>query len=136
MCTLCPTNRSARTPTLEKPRKLSKTSFHPTDKLQSSVLPGYVTVWKCSHGMEGGREAWPGQPCQPRPDHAVLVFLDQPTVRLLTRTTARRFRDLLAAVFVSLSAALSEAETQARHQPNSHCQFTHDKPFRVRSWPY
>ena len=45
-------------------------------------------------------------PCQPRPNHAVLVFLDQPTVRLLTRTSARRFRDPLCCICVSLLCPL------------------------------
>ena len=76
---LCPTNRSARTPTfsVEKPRKLSKTSFLLQPKCSGPVRvrrtgPSW-TMAKCS----SGGVAWP---CPTMPS---VVFLARPTVSLL-----------------------------------------------------
>ena len=102
-CTAQPTIQNG-TPTLVRlPPKLSRTGFFPLEH-GADRLPRVVG------------EEWPNG----GPGRRLVVFVARQSVILLSRASARRFRD----PFSPLRSA------------SPHCQFTHDKPFRVKSCPY
>ena len=72
-------------------------------------------------------KAWPGGPGLARPRLVPACVRCSTERELPSRATARRFRILLCS---SLRC------TGHLQQAGPHCQFTHDKPFRVKSWPY
>ena len=108
----CPTNHSVRTPTFEI--------------LQNFPKP----VWPGRTVRPGGRPTVRGCQCRrslslPARAGRLCSLLDGAWASY--SNTARRFRILLCS---SLRC------TGHLQQAGPHCQFTHDKPFRVKSWPY
>ena len=114
----CPTNHSVRRPTTniwDSP-KLSKTS---------------LVCWP------GGAVRDPASPSRTEPEpregvawssrHGPARLLDRAWASISPHHMARRF-------WILLSSSLRC--TGHLQQAGPHCQFTHDKPFRVKSWPY
>ena len=114
----CPTNHSVRRPTTniwDSP-KLSKTSLvcWPGGAVRDPASPSRTEP----EPREG--VAWSSRPGPAR-------LLDRAWASISPHHMARRF-------WILLSSSLRC--TGHLQQAGPHCQFTHDKPFRVKSWPY